>query len=153
MHGNTTNDTGIVDEDVDAAYFFLNLLYECLNSRFVSYVADITMSLDTLFFVGLQATIHEFLVYVIETNGSTLLSKSAGNSESDAVAGTCHESNLALKREIQIRIHCLQSACRRSLKLIDERLMLFQPQIYNIIFKYILSEVKKTTRAPKKEVE
>jgi len=31
--------------------------------------------------------------------------------------------------------------------------MLFQPQIYNIIFKYILLEVKKTTRAPKKEVE
>ena len=112
VHGDAADDAGIVHEDVDGAHLFLDLLDECLYGGFIGDVADVTVGLDALFLVGLQAAVHQLLVDVVETDGGTLLCKGTGDGEADAVAGTGDEGHFALEGEVQIGIHRDDGKCK-----------------------------------------
>ena len=105
VHRNTTDDTCVINQNIDSTYFFFNCCHHSLNSRFISYVAYIAMCLDTLFGISSHTFIHQFLVDIVKTDFCALFSKSRSDSKTDTIRSTCNEGYFTFQRKIQILIH------------------------------------------------
>ena len=105
VHRDTADDTCVVNQNINRAHFFFDSSHHSLNSRFVSYVAYITMCLDTLFGISSHTFVYQLLVDVVETDFRTLFCKSRSNGKTDTVRSTCYEGYFTFQRKIQILIH------------------------------------------------
>ena len=105
VHRNTTDDTGIVHQNVDGAYLFLNLGNHGLYGRFVRHVAYVAVYGDTFFFIRSQTSVYQLLIDVVEADFCTLFCKGGSDCKTNTVGSTCYEGYLTFQRKIQIRIH------------------------------------------------
>ena len=78
-HRNTLDDTSIVNQDINHTEFLLNISYHILNLLFISYITDITLSINTLSLIVSQSLIHVMLATAVESDFCTCLSISLSN--------------------------------------------------------------------------
>ena len=105
VHRDAANNTSIVYQDIDGAYFFFDLRNHSLYSRFIRYVTYVTMYSDTFFVIRSQTFVYQFLVNVVEADFCTLFCKGRSDCKTNTIGSTCYEGYLAFQRKIQIRIH------------------------------------------------
>ena len=94
-HGNALDDTGVVDQNVDVADFLGDLLDHGVDGVLVGNIADIAMGSDASLFVSGQTFINQFLLDIIENDGSAAVCHSGGDSKTDAVRSAGDQGNLA----------------------------------------------------------
>ena len=99
-HRNSLNDTCIVYKNIDNAYFSLDFLNHFLYHFFVSYVANITLSVDTVSCICSHTLINKFLLNIAENNLSTWLCICWRNSVADTVWCTCYKCNFTFKTKV-----------------------------------------------------
>ena len=97
QHRNTLDNTGIVYQDINNANLFLNLLNHVAYRRFVGNVAHIAVGLNPFFLIGSNSLIHQFLLNVIENDGSSCLCVSRRNSEANAVGCSRYQCHFAFQ--------------------------------------------------------
>ena len=93
VHRDTLNDTCIVNQNIDNAYFFLNLSNHSVHLFFVGYIAYITFSFNTFSFVSSNTFVYQFLFDIVEHDFCTCLSKSSSQSKTDSVRCTSNKCN------------------------------------------------------------
>ena len=98
MHRDTLDDTSVVHEDIDVTYLSVDLLYECLHSVLVSYVANVTLHiLDASLFVVCQTALQRCVVDVVEDDGFDACSyESLSNVETNTLRSTGNPGVLTL---------------------------------------------------------
>ena len=89
------DDTGVVDQNVDVADFLGDLLDHGVDGVLVGNIADIAMGSDASLFVSGQTFINQFLLDIIENDGSAAVCHSGGDSKTDAVRSAGDQGNLA----------------------------------------------------------
>ena len=89
MHGDTLDDTCIVNENVDIAHLRVDLLNERLYSVLIGYVTYITLHvLDASLLIVSQTTLQRLFVDVVEDGLDTCGYESLGDVETNSVRGT-----------------------------------------------------------------
>ena len=92
VHRDTLDDTGVIDEDMNGTYLFMNTLHEGFNRHFIRHVAHIAMCvLYTFCAIEFQGFIDRFLTAGIEDDMlRTCLCERLGDSKTNAVTCACH---------------------------------------------------------------
>ena len=99
-HGNTLDDTGVVNQDVDHADFLLNGGNQRIDGILIGNVAHITVGFDASLFVSGDSLVHQLLLDVVKADGRAALGHTAGNGEADAVGSAGNQGDLTFQREI-----------------------------------------------------
>ena len=99
MHGDALDDAGVVDEDVDLAYFLVDRLDKGLDGHFVGHVAHVAVDvLDACFLVVVQTALEGSLVDVVENDVLDAgCDECLRNVEADAVRRTCNPGVLTFE--------------------------------------------------------
>ena len=87
-HGNLLGDTGIVDQNIDAAKLFHNIRDQSIHRSLVADIAGNTVGFTAQSFNLLSIGSNAFLIDVRQHNGSTLASKGLGDGAPDSLGGT-----------------------------------------------------------------
>ena len=98
-HGDTLDDSSVVNENVDNADGRLNVSNHCVYSVLIGYVANVALYGNTCLGISGKSLIYEFLLDVVEYDLSASLVKRLCDGESYTVGCAGYESDLALKRK------------------------------------------------------
>lgn len=100
-HRDSLDDAGVVDKDIYTAEFFFYVLYKSVNLIFVCYVAYNTVSIDSGFLVGCEASVYEVLVDIIKYDLlCACLMKGLCICEAEAVGCAGYPTYLAIESEL-----------------------------------------------------
>ncbi len=103
-HGDALDDAGVVDQDVDGADFFLDLLDEGLHSGLVGHVAGVAVGLDALGGVSVDAHLGLFRVQVVENDGRAGGGEGFRDRKADAVGSAGDPGYFAFQAE-SVHVH------------------------------------------------
>ena len=96
-HRNTFDDSCIVDKNVDRSDFLLDLCHHGFHLLLVCHVADITVCLDALLFIGSKSLVHKFLPDVVEYDCCACLCECSCDCKTDSVRCACYKCNFTLE--------------------------------------------------------
>ena len=96
-HGDSLDDACVVNQDIDGAYFLLDLSYHSINCFFVGNVTYIAVSLDAFLSVCSDSLVYQFLLDIVEADGSTALSVCGSDSETNTVRCAGNQCNLTFQ--------------------------------------------------------
>ena len=96
-HRNSLDDACVVNQDIDGAYFLLDLSYHSINCFFVGNVTYIAVSLDAFLSVCSDSLVYQLLLDIVEADGSTALSVCGSDSETNTVRCAGNQCNLTFQ--------------------------------------------------------
>ena len=96
-HGDSLDDACVVNQDIDGAYFLLDLSYHSINCFFVGNVTYIAVSLDAFLSVCSDSLVYQLLLDIVEADGSAALSVCGSDSETNTVRCASNQCNLTFQ--------------------------------------------------------
>ena len=113
QHGNTLDDAGVVDQDVNGAQVPLDVGHQLDHVLLVGDVGIVAVGVDALFMVGSHGGLHVMLAAAVESDLCAGGGIGLGDGKADAVSGAGDQSYLTLQGKLLHNIHCNHSPfCR-----------------------------------------
>ena len=96
-HGNTLDDAGVVDKDVDGAEVALDVCDHLDDVFFISNVAVVALGVDALLGIGLHGLFHVLLAAAVKSDLCAAVCVSLGYRKANAICCARNKSDFAFE--------------------------------------------------------